>query len=252
MSDPLFLRSTNDAPVNLHQIVSVLIRKGPGPKVQLSPSEVWSRLRGDTSQLAGGPSGPGSQTLPSSHHWGGQVPNPTGSQAPKAIQMGQGQVPQVVTYRLAALSLQRRAWGRHSRLPRGLSQGQWAALVRALGPYRAPPSAYSPGPPALTLARGLVSRRVLGRGWDPPLISLSHDKHSTTSWRNPPTKGRSATAGWCGQGPLRAEQQLSQTHRQVNRARLTAPGEGSDRLQTLFLALRILSLGHRDPIMENS
>lgn len=59
------LRSGHDIPVNLHQMNVTLCsdKKRPGPKAQLSPSEVLVLAKKDRSQLAA-LSGPGPQTPP--------------------------------------------------------------------------------------------------------------------------------------------------------------------------------------------
>ena len=61
--------SGNDVPISFYQTNIILCsdRKGPGSKVQLSPSALWSWLTGGRFQLVA-PSGPGPQTLPSRHH----------------------------------------------------------------------------------------------------------------------------------------------------------------------------------------
>ena len=90
VSDPLFLRSGNDVPVNLYQmnvIFSVLTRKGKVPRHNFHPPKSQSRLIGGRSQLVA-PSGPGSHTLPSCHPCGSQAPKPTGPHSPQAAQMG--------------------------------------------------------------------------------------------------------------------------------------------------------------------
>ena len=68
-------------------LFSVLTRKGRVPRHSFHPPRSRSWLRGGRSQLAA-PSGPGSHTLPSYHHWGSEVSKPTGPQAPRAAQGG--------------------------------------------------------------------------------------------------------------------------------------------------------------------
>lgn len=176
-------------------LFSVLIRKGPVPRYD-HPPRFGSWLRGDTAQLAAGPSGPSSQTLLSGHHWGARCPTQLALRLPQAAQTGRGQVPQVVT--CSPLLLGHRgedgetftaaitAWAKASGRP------WWGHLS---------PTEHSlqPIPWALQLThwpKASGEPEGLGESLGPPLISLSMSGSTLHQQMNKsPTKGCSLTAG---------------------------------------------------------
>ena len=155
----------NNVLVSLHQsIVLWSDKKGQGPQAWASHSEVQVWLRGGRSQLRA-PSWPGPQTLPSHHHWGIQVPNPTGPQALQATHMAGTRSHWLCPMQTAtAIRLPRWGWGRGSPQPHSLgpaSGHSWQELwsPTAHSPELVPVSA----PTVQLLAQGQVSHRVPGR-----------------------------------------------------------------------------------------
>ena len=69
-------------------LFSFLTRKAKVPKHNFYPLRSPSWLRGGRFQLAAS-SGPGSQTLPSCHHWRSQVPNPSGPSVSSGLPKGE-------------------------------------------------------------------------------------------------------------------------------------------------------------------
>ena len=164
-----------------------------------------SWLRGGRSQLVVVPLGPGSQILSRCHHWGSQVPNPTGPQAPQATYMEEGSSCRLRPSQTAtAIRLQRLRWGEVHRCLKAWAEPV-VALMRDLEPCRTQHPACYLGPLVHLASDQQVS---LGAPERRPgsihLLLCLPDDHQPPLHRpltDGPTKDRSLTAGHLVEGP---------------------------------------------------